>query len=79
MIAVCDGEATLLAHLDEGRRQAGRGEILIEAQRRIVASFSATGSDVTQAERILDAFEWTQDLRLGDIDRLLDELDKLSL
>ena len=69
-------KAALLRHLEEARREADRGDGLIEAQRGIVASLKAAGGDARAAENALDAMEQTQNLRLAEIDRLLDALDE---
>ena len=42
---------------------------MIDAQRRIVASLSACGQDVGDAEKLLGWFEDAQEFRLGEIDR----------
>lgn len=67
----------LLERLTEARKYAGRGEILIATQKRIIETLAYTWTDTVEAERTLEAFEQSQDLRLGKIDHLLDALDKL--
>ena len=61
----------------EGLTEHAAGEIVIDAQKRIIASLTAIGSDTLKAEKTLEAFEQSQDLRIAEIDRLLDVLDKL--
>lgn len=68
---------TLLRCLEEARHRANDEEMLIEAQKRIVATLTATGTDAREALNTLDALEQSHDLRLGEIDRLLEALDKL--
>jgi hypothetical protein len=71
-------KAALLKRLQEVRKLAYRGDRLIEAQRRVVASLAAAGADTTSAQKILDDMEQTQKRQLGEIDQLLDALDKTS-
>jgi hypothetical protein len=71
--------ADLLARLEEARRHADRGDVLIEAQRRLIACLAAAGSDTAAARNTLDALEQTHALQLSRIDRLLDALDTLPL
>lgn len=69
----------LLRQLAELKRQVDHGQIMIAAQRRIIASLTACGDDVSEAEKLLQAFEDALEMRLGDIDRLLDALDKIPV
>jgi phosphate uptake regulator len=69
----------LLRQLTDIKHQVEHAEIMIEAQRRIIASLTACGDDVTEAEKFLEALERPQDHRLDEIDRLLAELDKIAL
>jgi hypothetical protein len=57
--------ADLLAYLTAVKRQVTVGQSLIDAQRRIIASLTTFGSDVTAAEKILAELDRTQDLRLN--------------
>lgn len=67
----------LLERLTEARKYAGRGEILIATQKRIIETQTYIWTDTLEAEKTLEAFEQSQDLRLGEIDHLLDALHKL--
>ena len=58
-------------------RQSNDEEMLIEAQKRIVATLTATGTDATEALKLLNVYERSHDLHLGEIDQLLDALDKI--
>ena len=69
----------LLRQLTDIKHQVEHGEIMIDAQRRIIASFTACGDDVTEAEKFLEDLEQSQEHRLDEIDRLLAELDKIPL
>jgi hypothetical protein len=69
----------LLRRLADAKRQIDHGDVMIDNQKRIIGSLSAFGDDVTEAEKLLEAFEEAQELRLQKIDRLLDALDKISL
>jgi hypothetical protein len=69
----------LLRRLADAKRQIDHGDVMIDNQKRIIGSLSACGDDVTEAEKLLEAFEEAQELRLQKIDRLLDALDKISL
>jgi hypothetical protein len=71
-------KAILLRHLEAVQKLALRGDGLIEAQRRMVASLAAAGVDTTAAQKILDDMEQTQKDQLAEIDRLLDALHKLA-
>jgi hypothetical protein len=71
-------KAALRKQLQEVRKLASRGDGLIEAQRRVVASLAAAGADTTSAQQILDNMEQTQKRQLGEIDQLLDALDNTS-
>jgi hypothetical protein len=51
----------LLLQLRDIKHQVEHGEIMIVAQRRIIASFTACGDDVTEAEKFLEALEQTQE------------------
>jgi hypothetical protein len=66
----------LMEQLATTKRQVLHGENVIYAQRLVVATLSARGHDATQAEQILDTFEQSQEIRLGEMDRLLNALDK---
>jgi len=52
--------------------------MLIEAQKRIVATLTAAGTDTKEALTVLDAYERSHDLHLAEIEKLLDALDKLT-
>lgn len=67
----------LLERLTEARKYAGRGDILIATQKRIIDTLAYTWTDTVEAEKTLEAFEQFQDLRLGKIDHLVDALRKL--
>ena len=67
----------LLERLTEARKYAGRGEILIATQKRIIDTLAYTWTDTVEAQKTLEAFEQSQDLRLGKIDHLVDVLRKL--
>lgn len=69
--------ASLLLHLEKARHRADHGEVMIEAQKRIVATLTAAGADAREALNALDALEKSHELHLGEIDRLLNALDTL--
>ncbi|MFZ5677038.1 MAG: hypothetical protein ACOZAM_29100 [Pseudomonadota bacterium] len=66
----------LLKQLNETRRLVDRGNETIAEQRKIVSSLSGAGHDTTQAEQLLDTFELTQDVRLSEMNTLLNDLDE---
>ncbi|QIG51056.1 hypothetical protein G5V57_27020 [Nordella sp. HKS 07] len=63
--------------LEEARHRADHEEMLIEAQKRIVATLTAARTDTKEALIVLDAYERSHDLHLAEIEKLLDVLDKL--
>ena len=67
----------LLRRLADAKRQVDHGNIMIDTQKRIIGSLSACGDDVTDAEKLLEAFEQAQEDRLHKMDWLLDALDKM--
>jgi hypothetical protein len=68
-----------LAESRSGQQYANRGQLLIEAQQRIVEALTAGGAETTLAEETLEAFEQSQGRLLRQIDALLDALDKAPL
>jgi hypothetical protein len=69
----------LLRQLAELQRQVDHGTIMIDAQQRIIGSLTACGEDVREAENLLASFHEAQESRLGEMERLLDALDKIPL
>lgn len=67
----------LLDRLTAAKRQVDRSDVIVDAQKRIIAHLRACGEDADAAERLLEAFEQKQQFRLGKVDRLLDALDNL--
>ncbi|QIG50572.1 hypothetical protein G5V57_24280 [Nordella sp. HKS 07] len=69
--------AELLEHLATARRYAERGEVLVQAQRRIADQLAAAGQDDAEARRIVTLFEHTQQNHLDHVERLLRLFDTL--
>lgn len=69
----------LLRRLTEVKRQVDHGEIMVDAQRRVIDSLIACGEDIAEAERLLEEFERAQERRSDEIDLLLEMLDKIPL
>ena len=69
-------EAELLKQLAQTERQIAHGESVIDAQRRLLG-ISVHGRDVSKDKVLLDSFEQSQDVRHGELDRLLEALEKL--
>ncbi|WP_119271486.1 hypothetical protein [Taklimakanibacter deserti] len=67
----------LLRQLTEIKRQIEHSEDIIDAQRRLVASLTARGHEATQAGMLLDSFEQSRKIWLGEMDRLLGALDEM--
>ena len=66
----------ILDELGRARYHADRAQRQIDSQKRLV-KLARESRTLEDAKVALEAFERMQDARLGYIDRLLDQLDKL--
>lgn len=69
----------LLRQLDETRNLVDRGNDAIAGQRNVISSLSRAGLDTSQAEQLLDTFELARDVRLAEMNVLLNDLDSLPI
>ena len=67
----------LLKQLAETKRQIEHGGNIIDAQRSVVDSLSARGHEAIEAKMLLASFEQSLEIWLGEMDRLLNALDKM--
>jgi hypothetical protein len=65
-------------HLALAERHVAEGQPRVDSQRRLVAELERDGHDITEARRMLTAFEETQQLHVEDRDRIRKELEGLS-
>lgn len=70
--------AELLRQLEAAQKIAFRGEGLIEAQRRVVASLEVAGVSAGDARGVLEAMEETQKDQLAEIEPLTEALNQLE-
>lgn len=70
--------AMLLDHLEKARSHVAEGDSHIAKQKIILAEFQRDGHDMADARRLLDNFEDSQKAHVADLERILDELDKLG-
>ena len=70
--------AQLIELLEAAKQNARREEEQIQRQRRVLETLTVTGSETADALRLLRAFEETQDSHLADVNRILNELDKVT-
>jgi hypothetical protein len=69
--------AQLLERLAEVRRHVDQAEAHIVEQRTLLGQLAHRGDDLTKAQAALRAFEKIQDNYLFQLNRLLDDLDKI--
>lgn len=69
----------LLAQLQAAKRKVAASDGLIAEQRQIVVSLRLAGSDTSLAEETLSALQVGQEAHLAEIERILDELDRIPI
>ena len=69
--------AQLLERLAEVRQRVQKAETRIVEQRKLLGQLAHRGAHLTKAKRLLHAFEKIQDNYVRELDRLLDDLDKI--
>ena len=67
----------LLERLAEVRRHVDQAEARIVEQRKMLGQLAHRGADLANAQEVLQTFESIQDNYLRELDRLLDDLDKI--
>jgi len=69
--------AQLLESLAKVRRHVDQAEARVIEQRNLLGQLAHRGDDLTAAQEVLRAFEQIQDNYLIQLNRLLDNLDKI--
>ncbi len=69
----------LLAQLQAAKRKVAASDELIAEQRQIVVSLRLAGSDTSLAEETLSTLQVGQEAHLAEIERILDELDRIPI
>lgn len=69
--------AQLLERLTAVRRHVDQAEKRIVDQRHVLGQLAHRGARLTEAKKLLQTFEKIQENYLRELDRLLDELDKI--
>jgi hypothetical protein len=69
----------LLEELQQAKRRVARCQTLIAKQKASIARLNSLGADKSEADEALARLETTQDIHFAEVERILDELDKLPL
>jgi hypothetical protein len=69
--------AQLLERLAEVRRRVDSAEVRIVEQRKLLGQLAHRAASLTKAKKLLQTFERIQDNYLRELDRLMDDLDKI--
>lgn len=68
-----------MQRLEDAKKRHAESGMYVESQKLIIASLRVRTGDVTEAEKLLQTFERDQENQLAEIERILDELDKMPL
>lgn len=71
-------KSALMAQLKSLQQQAQEAELVIRDQNGAIERFERMGHDVLEARRMLANYELMQQIRLGKIDEILDQLDTVK-